>query len=389
MPALLAPILAQAITLSVGDRTGISARTFDDEVFVDADTSPSVQLGLTTQRTAWSLGYAPSLTVYSFGEDEEFALLHLGAASASMRWRRHFLTLSQSGGYGRQNLRATPILEPEVVQDPSAPPGPAQDPAGQNQLLDQVISYGFSNSNATLTHLLTRRLTLSEFVGYATSSGLDDVARTVYPLQREVSGGANVGYALTRSDTLYTSAESQYVLTGPVGVLIISAEERWSKRLSATATGEIGAGAAYAQSESETDPEHQVLPVATAALRLEFGRPRQRDALQFTTQLTADVDRTTGGVDERVLWGASAERTRGRLTLGASSTGSQSVNPDSADALTSISAGVSAEYALSAHFSLDANVSGNWQNLSGDNEGVSIFWLGGIGLTYTMRPIRF
>ena len=389
MPALLAPILAQAITLSVGDRTSVSARTFNDEVFVDAETSPSLQLGLTTERTAWSLGYVPSLSVYSLGRDEEFALLHIGAASASMRWRRHFLTLSQSGGYGRQNLRATPIFQPEVVQDPALPPGPAADPQSQNQLLDQVISYGFSNSNATLTHLLTRRLTLSEFVGYATSSGFDDVARTVYPLQREVSGGVNVGYSVTRADTLYTSAESQYVLTGPVGVLIVSAEERWAKRFSATTSGELGAGAAYARSESETDPEHQVLPVATAALLLEFGGPRQRDSLQFTTQLTADVDRTTGGVDERVLWGASAERTRGRLTLGASSTGSQSVNPDSADALTSISAGVSAEYELSEEFSVDANLSGNWQDVPGDGDDVSIFWIGGVGLSYAMQPIRF
>lgn len=393
MPALLGPILLQTLTLSMQDRTAVRARLFQDEAFYDASTSPGVELGLNTTRTSWTLGYFPTFTLDDLGSENEFTMLHSGSASAGMRWRRHFLTLSQQGGYGRQNLLAAPLDAADTVDIPDAPAEPTDAPAQQVQLANQVVEYGFSSSSLNLTHVLTRRLSLSEFVNYSTSSGFDDFSRSIYPLQREISGGPVVGYSLTRSDTLFTRVEGRYVMTGPVDAIVVLAEERWSKQIDSGISTELGAGVAYSQSRLEedgaaSDPERQVLPVATAALRVQKGRPQQRDTLQLTTQVTADVDRTTGEVDHRVLWGVLSEHRRERVTLSGSTSGSQSLSGDSENSLTSVAAGVQAAYALTPELSVDAGVSANYQRFAGQ-ESLPLFWTGVVGLSYRMSPHRF
>jgi hypothetical protein len=392
MHALLGPILAQALSLSVQDTTTVRLRRFGDTTFYDADTQPSVELALRTQRTSFSIGYGPTLTLDSIGSDPELVILHAGSAAVSTRWRRHFLTLSQQGGYGEQNFLAAPIEPGVSVTDPNAPPLPTATPETQSRQLNEVISYGFASNMLSLTHLLTRRLSLSESAGYSTSSGFDDLARTIFPLQREVFAGITVGYALTRGDTLFARGEARYVLTGPVGALIVIAEERWAKRWTPNLSTELGAGAAYTESEDsaapEAPPEKQVVPVATAALRVGRGRPNERDELQIASQLTADVDRTSGEVDERVLWSVGSEHIRGRLTLSASGVGSQSLENDTENALTSISGSIAAAYALSDSFAATTGISAAWQHFPGAAD-VPLFWTGSLGVRYAPAAYRF
>ena len=392
MPLLLGPILAQVFTLTAQDATSVRARKYGDDLFYDADTRPSLELRLDSPRTSWSIDYGPTLTLDALGPDAELVILHVGSASASIRWRHHFLTLSQQGGYGKQNFLAAPLESKAGLTDPNSPPLPTAVPEGQSLQLNEVIHYGFSTSSLSLSHLLTRRLVLSELVGFDTSSGFDDLARTVYPLQREGLGSLTFGYALTRRDTLFTQGQGRYVVTGSVHALVVGANERWAKQWARGVSTELGVGATYSDTKDSSDPtreqERKLRPVANVALDLKRGRPQRRDSLDVNCALTTDVDRTTGLVDQRVVWGLTSEHTLRRATFSLSTSGSQSVERNTDAALTSITGGVSAEYAFTNELSGSIAFSSTWQDFAGLGN-LPLFWTGGLGVSYAIEPVRF
>src|SRR4051812_9493951 len=110
-PLLLLPfVLAQAVTVSVGDRSEARARVQTGVTRYDVETRPVVRLDATTRRVGFSLGYSPLLTELNLGDpDAFFVLYHSAFASAGAHWRRTRLSLSQSGSYGRQNFRAAAL----------------------------------------------------------------------------------------------------------------------------------------------------------------------------------------------------------------------------------------------------------------------------------------
>lgn len=398
MLPLFAPILAQALTLGAADRTELRGREFDGELDFDAQTSPSVTLALTTPRTSYSLTYAPTITLFSFQDpDAELVVFHNLTAAANLRFRRTTLSLMQSAGYGRRNLRldALTLSAPEAPAESPDPTTPPPDPSvTQTRAVDQVVRIGSSNTSLGLSHVLSRRWGLSEFVGYSVSGGLNNVSRAAYPLQRQGYGGVGLGYALTRNDGLSTRLDGRYSVTEPdEKAVIVSLEEVWSHRFSTTWTGSVGAGLAWTRFEDDDLPggDTQLLPAGSAGMDYSVARELDRFGLTFNVSVSPVVDRTTGGVDQRVLWSAAVSRTRGFWTLVGSTSGTRSLGGNSEVSLTSYGASVGAIYQIAPELSVDTGLSVVWQDfeIDGvlDDQGFEPIWAGFVGLTLSPRPL--
>src|SRR6187455_2500683 len=104
MSPLFGPILAQAITLGIGDRTEVRYIASDDKYF-EAATTPQVGLSVDWKHTTLSLGYNPSFTVKPLdSEPRNLLIFHNGSLSGSYRWQHSTLTLSETIGYGELNF---------------------------------------------------------------------------------------------------------------------------------------------------------------------------------------------------------------------------------------------------------------------------------------------
>ena len=80
--ALLPCLLAQAVTVTVGDRSEVRERIQDQFKRTDLETRPFVRFGFATHRTVLTLGYNPSLTELSVGTtDAQFLVYHTASAA--------------------------------------------------------------------------------------------------------------------------------------------------------------------------------------------------------------------------------------------------------------------------------------------------------------------
>src|SRR6266545_1619223 len=131
MSLVLAPILAQALTFYASDRTEVRTRLVPDDVYLDAETRPSVELELATRRTRWSLSYSPTLSALAIGDSNfgEVVLFHSARADAIFRWPRSQLRLSQSGSFGDRNFQVAALSAPDAAQRQTPAPAPEQPPA--------------------------------------------------------------------------------------------------------------------------------------------------------------------------------------------------------------------------------------------------------------------
>src|SRR3954463_6199406 len=100
MLPLLAPILAQLVTLNLGDRT--TARYVHSDVnHTEASTQPLVGLNFDWRRSALMLAYMPTITVIPLEKTPRDVLVfHYGSLLGNYRWRNTIVTLTESIGYG-------------------------------------------------------------------------------------------------------------------------------------------------------------------------------------------------------------------------------------------------------------------------------------------------
>jgi hypothetical protein len=407
MSGLLAPLLAQAISLVLEDRSEVRTRLFDETFNHDAETRPGATLSLTTPRTAWSLAYAPTITALSLGDPEfEVVVFHNAQASGSIRFRRTFVSIAQKGTYGERNFRLTlapqvpapappeeePSPEPAPEPSPTPEPAPAPEPpapsVGQQGVANQVVRYGSAETSLFVGHVITRRVGLGEFAGYSVSGGLDASSRQAYPLQRVVSAGVALGYVASRRDTFWTSVDGGRVYTDPdAQATLLNAREVWSRTLSPRLSLGVGAGVSYGRSEApDVNESESIVPTAAATLSYSVARTGARMSFQASAGATSQVDRFTGVIDPRAFWSLTFSRTRHNLTWRAGASGTRSLDPDSLSTLTSVSVSAGVALQVDAQLSVDAGVSGSWQSF-GEAEPPPILWSALIGMTYRAPTI--
>ncbi len=417
------PVFAQAATLTLADTSDTTVRfdQVDDETHWDASTTPSATLNLYTHRAAYTLRYAPNFSLLYIGEEstvdeetgeqtfgQEWAIYHNLSASATLRFRRTSLTLSEQFTYGARNYRfdVAPVADAPSgtpsEPDPGAPiPGePGDTPVGQQGAEDVVVTLGSSTSTLGLGHRLAPRLNLSEYVAYSISVPMDEASRPFYPLQRSLTSGVGVGYDVTRRDTLTTSLTGDLYYTEPhddlkVRSAIVQLREDWTREWFRQFTTTFGVGATYAR----TDRGEQTIevitadvgPSGTAGVEYNWGHAGARYRLYGSFGSAPVVDRFTGIVDPRFFAGAGLSRTEHRLTVTLAATGAQSADPDGDAPLASFGASLTAFYEVTQqlYLRLGGSTSSSETPLDfSERPEAPTQYTVFAGLTYTMQPIK-
>jgi hypothetical protein len=264
MHALLAPVLAQLVTLSLADRLeghyvkaapveGQAQATLDPaRVFDSSNTTiPSVALGLDRRRFSLTLGYAPAFTIFPLEESSrELLIVHRGALVGQYRFRRSTLSLVGAVSYGERDFqqeayglnqplagRQTGTTQPtnQPGQNPggtsttpnggtgtnsgpgtTTPLPPGQTVPGTGAIAAQkqlIFNYGSFRGAAAFDYSLSRASSLHIGGGYLVAGGMDSLARTYYPLSRGPDGVASLSFALDGRNTVTTTVFSQYAFT--------------------------------------------------------------------------------------------------------------------------------------------------------------------------------
>ena len=313
MPLWSAVVIAQVVSLTLGDRTEARARMrTDSPTYYDVETRPIAQLDVTDRRTSWSLRYVPVLTRLSLGSElEQTLFLQAGRSELSYRWRRTTLRWVEDGTYGQQSFQVSALsLAPAASGNAGAPPG-GTTPGGMgtaNQLgyLRETLVTGSLNSTATLEHAFSRRVSGGVSGGYNLTGGLDDASRERLPWLRGPNASASVGVRSSRVDTWSTRVNG-YLMTASNGrePWLVWGEEEWEHRWTRRWTGRLTGGAA-------STSEAPLLGVASASAS--WRTPLAREDVLVATgslRIAPVVDARTALVDERVTAELGGAWTRG------------------------------------------------------------------------------
>jgi hypothetical protein len=398
MSPLLAPILAQLVTLGVGDSSELRYVRIDYSR-VEAATSPRVGLNFGWQRTNLSLAYGPTLTVTPLdSSDRRLLAFHAGSLAASYRWRRTALYFSESVGYGQVNFAVQAFADPNTTPVTGAPnnpvptmggttpPVPNPTPGGLpngtpgtgtqtqpgtvNQLraIGRVVDYGTSYTTAGFSQVVSPALLFGGSVFYL-YAGAFGAGADVYPSVKGPGASATGTYRFTSHDGLATSLTTQYA-QGSVGnnSVYLIANEAWSHVLDPRTTTLVGAGVStFRNSLRDGTVSYSVFPTLNASIN--HVTPLKRSAVSFGANAVVSpvIDPVLATVNPRLSFagflGWSTKRFSTSATLGtAVSLGSYGKQ---AGTFNSINGSLGANYQLADAVSLNTGVRANWQSFQG------------------------
>jgi hypothetical protein len=417
-------ILAQAVAVTVGDRTEARTRVDSGHVFIDADTRPSIQLDAWTPRTTFGLGYSPTVTALGINSPNAVVVVvHSAQAVAGYRFERTSFSLGENVTYGRENFRAlsiasasqlgpTPAAGPGTMPpgqtgsppDPTASgqggqtPAPGATPLPQVQGVDETVVYGSSNTSARIQHAFSRRLGGAVTGSYQISGGLDARSRAAIPVQKGPGAGAGVRYIATLVDTVGLTVTGDAIRTeAPATALLpattteirqIGAVVNWAHRWTGQLSGQLFGGAFYERTEQldpPTEATNDVRPEIGASLNYLTGFQGGHLAVGISSTIAPVIDRFSGLVDERASWATVISWTRGRLTLLGTVAGVESLYAaETAPSFLSYAGSAGAIYRLTREWSVDGGVRASWQRSLGVGT-LPILWGAFVGITYRSR----
>jgi hypothetical protein len=310
-------VVAQVVSLTLGDRTETRARTLSNTTYFDVETRPLAQLDVKGRRARWSLTYVPTISTLSLGTSlEQTLFLQLGRSELSYRWRRTTLRWIEDASYGRQSFQVYALSQaPVTTGGAGAPPGGTAPPGGigstsQLGYLHQTLLTGSLDSTAEIDHAFTRRVQGQLSGGYRLFGGLDNTSREALPWMRGPHGSARLSVRASRVDTLSTSVNG-YSLVASNGRTpwLTWAEEEWEHRWSRQWSGRWTAGAASANG-------YPMLGVASTSIRWRTLLGRESAFLaDGAVRLAPMIDARTALVDERVSAELGGAWSRGDWTL--------------------------------------------------------------------------
>ena len=419
MLPLLAPILAQLVTLNVADRT--EARYISgDYTRAEGVTRPLAGLNFGWKRGAISLAYTPSFTVTPLETTPRDLLIFQGATlSGNYHWRLTSVTLAQSIGYGQLNFRVQALADPGVNLGPTpgsvptvTPPagaggaptpggtatggtttsgtttGPPAGPQATNNLpfSNRIVRYFTLTTTLGVTHQLSRQVSLGADAGYNEGRGVD-ASEQDYPRIRGARVGATVSHALIvgRRDTFTSTLLTQYGVSSYLSsrVWAVQANELWLHKLDPLTTTRVGAGVGGNRlSLSDGTIAYTVYPTFIAGI-IHFDR-LAGGIVTFGSAITATpyLDTLRATVDPRLGVVGNAAWSKRRFSMGAGAGAAVSIADNkNQGAINSVGASFGMAYLLGAGFSTDAGVSTGWQTFQGQTI-VPTSWTGFVGVTF-------
>jgi hypothetical protein len=417
MHALLAPLLAQLVTLAVGDRVEGHYVLSQTKYFESSNTTtPGVALTLDWRRAELGFGYQPTFTVVPLEKTPRSVLLiHRAALDGRYRWRRTSLALSEAVSFGIRDLRREALAANQGVpnqtaapdqQKPAPPPegsgtGVAMPPAGGAgtgtagtgapapngapangatnpavQSLAAKVRYGSFRSSASLDRIVSRPLSLRLTAGYTLAGGTDREAQRTLPLARGPDATASMHLALDGRNALTTSVTSQLIYSEDGGNAFVAAlSQDYSHQFTRRTSSSVGAGVALTRSEPPPAP---VTPGAAIALPLYSVYPTARASIGHTERLAHGMlavslsataapvlDVITTTIDPRLGGNFSTAWSRNRFSIGATAATALSLAPGSKTAFDSILTALTVRFNVGAGFEADGGVRGVWQKYGG------------------------
>jgi hypothetical protein len=359
LAALLAPLLAAPVyELDFVERSEAHVRTPGDAV--DFEQSAGAELALVMPRSRFNLGYTPRLQISEILTDPTFDLLHTGELGAAFTWRKVRLSLAERGAYGTRAYTSLRPVTYDVVFSDSG-----------NRIVPIATSvrYGSSDTTLDLGFVLSARSSFDVAGGYLIDGGLDDRSKRVVPWVYGPRGRAEWRYQVARRDALGTGVEAESLHTdtasaGPtLRADVIRGRERWEHRFLPMMTGELSAGAAFAQ-RSPTTTDGEFFPIGAVALerRLAPGRG-QRLELETRAQVDVIIDRLTGLPDHRLDLNIEGNWTRAPYGLHAGVGRTSSLRPLEENALVLYSGEVGGSYQWTPVWLVEAGFQGAYQSV--------------------------
>jgi hypothetical protein len=409
---IFVPILAQALTFGTGARTEVryvvtNERREPVEDHFEFGAGAGVGLNFTADHFSLGVGYAPSVSISPLlSEGTEGTLTHTGFANAGagyeFKFKRMRLAINQTANYSVHNSSdiaiagptALPLPTPETPRPseetppdgtPAGPDGEVTPPDGQGEpgaggpavnpdgtrpvdrgTEGELLHMGSLTTSLQLTHLISRKTTLTEGVGYSLSVGLGGRSREFYALVQGIYGNVSYGYRLGARDTITTALNTGHAWSelgneGQVVALTVT----WGHTFTRQLEGYIGGGAAYTRTQYRDDPvPNSIYPTANAGIN--YHTRLARGALNMNANFSAApvLDYTTANVDPQLSFNAGVGWSRDRTGLSASFGSAISVSqPGEAEpqgALNSFYASAGASYDIGAGFAADAGVRAAW-----------------------------
>lgn len=393
MPSILGPILAQLVTLAVGDRTETRV-VHAQNTYAEAGTYPRAGLTFGWKHSTLSISYGPSLTLGPLeSKDRELTVFHSGAISALYKWRRTVLTVSESVGYGEVNFQALgvagPAAQPGATPLPATPanggttptppaggvtnpgttpaPGTTVPPTNQLRAPAQTLKYVTSSTNVTVNHLISSIWSAGGGVGYSVtgSPGADSAQ---FPVSKGPVAEVHASDRFTHADAANLQVTTQLVSSSTGNnAWFMNGTGGWGHAWSLRTTTQVGSGVSVTRN-SQVDGLifWSIYPTFFASINHLV--PEGRSAFSFGSAVASApaIDPIRAAVDPRISWSVSANWALSRLSLGLNGGTAVSIAQQNDNgAFNSVSAAFNAGYRLGAGFSVDSGLRGFWQSVAG------------------------
>ena len=392
MPLLLAPILAQLVTLNLGART--EARYVAPLApHYQEETRPLAALNLAWQHTSATLLYTPSLLLIKPDSAPlDLVVFHSLSLTATTQMRHVKVFVMQTGGYGEvapaaQVLGGAPLNQPTTGTGGTGTGGTGTGGTGtggtggglatQPLALSQIYLLETAGTTAGVAYEVTALDTLSIDGGYSLQRGADATSLVLFPLFQTARARFGWRRRVAPPDTVTTLLVSQYGWAKDGSNAWVNAlTESWAHQFSLLTTGTVGAGVSLARTTApDGSVSTSVLPVATTAIT--HTEPLARGALtlnagaSFAPTIVAGARvgqnqdaRTT--VDPSMSFLAGVGWAREKFSVGLTGTATVSLaGAEQAGAQDAVGGAFRMAYQLARFVGIDAGVRGAWQVFQG------------------------
>lgn len=315
---LLAPILAQALSVSAGDRTEIRVRNERSDQYFDAATQGRLELRLKSSRVQWTLGYLPQYAVLAFTDKTQRSSLlqHMGTLNVQLQLtRRTQVFAGEAVSYGEQNYRVfAPASGPFVGaagsttsgNDAAQPTPVVAAPTLTGGLVARTLKIGTVMSSAGVAHRLSSTLQSSGQVMVSRSKGLDRVSRAAIPHADTMLASGQINHSiaptlrfnlqaavnLTQTKTQSATRSSETIKRQALWETLVGELQR---NFSRTVMGSVSAGIAFSRSTGDDIPNRNVwVPTGAVGIRAQDHWQGATVSAGWLGRVAPDVDRITG-----------------------------------------------------------------------------------------------
>ena len=393
-------ILAQVVTLSVGDRTeGRYVALFDRHF--EASTRPLVGAKVDWKHLTLTLRYAPIFTVVPVeSKDRDFYVFNNAYVSASYSWSHTRLELSQTSSFGAQNFYVLSLTDPRFntaappVTPPAAAPvapagGTTGGPPGANMgtgmmngvgtpsattpgvalpYANRAIHYGSSTTSAAIRSETSPTTTLRGELSYLIAGATQPEDAVLYPLVRGPLATGSAQFRISRNDAVTSTLSMQYVSSSlGTSAWIANYAQSWMHRLNHQTATQLGVGISGTRSPAANGfIAYSIYPTFTAGIIHTSIVERGKLTSSLTASSAPAIDLITTAVDPRLGTLAQVGWARDRFSASLSADATISLAAKSElGALSLIGAGAGVTYRLSTGVSLDGGARVAYQKYQG------------------------